>query len=51
MSGYPTESLTHNPGMCPDWELNQQPFGSQAGAQSAEPHQPGLYYIFLLSAG
>ena len=23
----PTGDLTHNPGMCPDWELNQQPFG------------------------
>ena len=20
---------SHNPGMCPDWELNQPPFGSQ----------------------
>ena len=29
-------------GMCPDWELNQRPFGLQAGAQSTEPHQPGL---------
>ena len=29
------------PGMCLDWELNQQPFGSQAGTQSTEPHQPG----------
>ena len=38
----PTGGLACNPGMCPDWELNQQPFGSQAGAQSAEPHQPGL---------
>ena len=31
-----------NSGMCPDWELNQRPFGSQADAQSTEPHQPGL---------
>ena len=37
----PTGDPAHNPGMCPDWELNQQPFGSQAGAQSTEPHQPG----------
>ena len=29
--------------MCPDWESNQQSFGSQAGAQSTEPYQPGLY--------
>ena len=26
----PTRDLAHNPGMCPNWELNQQPFGSQA---------------------
>ena len=25
----PTGDLAHNPGMCPDWESNQQPFGSQ----------------------
>ena len=24
----PTKDLAHNPGMRPDWELNQQPFGS-----------------------
>ena len=30
------------PYMCPDWVSNWQPFGSQAGAQSTEPHQPGL---------
>ena len=22
-----TGDLAHNPGMCPDWELNQRPFG------------------------
>ena len=33
--------------MCPDWELNQQPFGSQAGAQSNEPQQPGYNLTFL----
>ena len=37
----PTGDLADNPGMCPDWELNQRPFGSQAGTQSIEPHQPG----------
>ena len=36
-----------NPGMCPDWELNQQPCGSEAGAQSTEPHQPGLNHQIL----
>ena len=23
----PPGALAHNPGMCPDWESNQQPFG------------------------
>ena len=40
----PTRDLACNPGMCPDWESNQRPFGSQAGAQTAEPHQPWLYF-------
>ena len=38
----PTGDLAYNLGMCPDWELNQWPFGLQAGTQSTEPHQPGL---------
>ena len=42
----PTGDLAHKPGMCPDWELNQQPFGSQASAQSTESHQPGLFQEF-----
>ena len=33
--------LGGNPGTCPNWESNLQPFGSQATAQSTEPHQPG----------
>ena len=37
----PTGDLACNPGMCPDWESNRLPFGSQAGIQSTEPHQPG----------
>ena len=45
----PTGDLAcHNPGMCPDWELNQQPFGSQASAQSTERHQPGLSSLNLI---
>ena len=27
--------------MCPDWESNEQHFGSQAGTQSTELHQQG----------
>ena len=41
-----TGDLAHNPGMCPDWEWNQRPFGSQAGTQSPKPHQPGLKHLF-----
>ena len=37
----PTRDLGPNPGMCPDRELNQRPFGLQASTQSTEPHQPG----------
>ena len=43
-----SRDLAHNPGMCSDWELNWQPFGSQAGAQFTEPHQPGKEYVFLI---
>ena len=40
--------------MCPDWESNQQPltinpFGSQAGTQATEPHQPGQEVNLLLN--
>ena len=34
-----------NPGMCPDWESNLWPFGSQAGTQSTEPHQAGQIFL------
>ena len=39
----PTGDLACIPGMCPDWESNQRPFGSHAGAQSTELPQPGLF--------
>ena len=42
-----TGDLAHSPGTCPDWESNQRPFGSQAGAHSTEPHQPGLLLLFI----
>ena len=41
----PTGDLGCNPDMCPDWGSNLEPFGSQAGTQSTEPHQPGLDVI------
>ena len=43
----PTGDLACNPGMCPDWELNLLPFGSQAGTQSIEPQQPGQISDFF----
>ena len=39
--------LARNLGMCPDWELNQQPFSFQASTQSTEPHHPGLQRILM----
>ena len=39
--------LACNPGMCPDCESNQPPFGSQASTQSTEPHESGLTLIIL----
>ena len=42
-----TGDLACNPGMCPDWESNQRPFGLQASTQSTEPHQPGQKYEFF----
>ena len=44
----PTGDLAHNPGMCPDWQLNQRPFGTQADTQSTEPQQPGLKIILCV---
>ena len=44
----PTGDLACNPGMCPDWELNQRPFGSHTGTQSTKPHQPGQKKLFVI---
>ena len=46
----PPGDLACNPGMCPDRESNWPPFGSQAGIQSTEPHQPGQKSPLYLSA-
>ena len=46
----PAGNLACNPGICPDWEPNQQPFGSQASTQSTESYQPGLFLLFLLKS-
>ena len=39
-----TGDLAHNPGMCPDCELNRGTFALQAHAQSTELHQPGPFH-------
>ena len=39
--------MATNPGTCPDWESNHQPFGSQARAQSTELYQPGPMSLFM----
>ena len=44
----PTGDLAYNAGMCPDWESNKRPFGSQVSTQSTEPHQPGLFFLLLI---
>ena len=45
----PTGDLAHNSGVCPDWELNWQPFDLQASTQSTEPHQSGLKCCYFLT--
>ena len=43
----PAGDRVSNPGMCPNWESNQQPLALQAGTQFTEPHQPGLAIYYL----
>ena len=37
----PTRDQTCNPGTCPDWESNLQPFTLQDNVQPPEPHWSG----------
>ena len=39
----PTGDQAHNPGMCPDRELNRQAFSPR------EPHQSGRFCVFLVT--
>ena len=43
-----TGDLACNPGICPDWESNHQPFGSQAHAQSTELGRPTGIFLFVI---
>ena len=47
----PTGDLARNAGMCPDWESNRWPFGSQAGAHSTVFSSQGREHslVFLLN--
>ena len=40
-----TGNLAHNPGMCPDWELNRQPFDSQADTQPLSLTSQGYFFF------
>ena len=42
-----TGHLGCHPGVCPDWELNWQPFGSQAHTRSTQLYQAGLVSVIL----
>ena len=41
----PTRDLTCNPGMCPNWKLNQGPFALWEEAQSTELHWSELFFL------
>ena len=42
----PTGDLSHNPGMCPDWELNQWPVGSQPALSPLSYTSKGDHLVF-----
>ena len=44
----PTGDLVCNPGLCPYWESNWWPFGSQAHTQSTELQQPGQKHLIIV---
>ena len=48
LSHIPTGDLAHNPGMCPDWEMNWRSFGSQSDTQSTKPHQAGQHVFTII---
>ena len=43
----PTADLAHNPGMCPDWESNRRPFGSQPTLSLLSYTSQGPITIFI----
>ena len=51
LSYTPTGDLTCSPGMCPDWESNWQPFGSQAALSLLSHTSQGCICLFSVSMG
>ena len=45
----PIRDQSHNPGTCPDWESNRQPFALLDDAQPTEPPQSGQHCVLLNS--
>ena len=43
-----TSHLVSSPGMCPDWESNQQPSHLRKNVQPTEPHQSGSDFSWWL---
>ena len=43
----PTGELAHNPGMCPDWESNRQPLGSQPVLNPPSATSQEIAFVFL----
>ena len=50
LSYAPIGDLTPNPGMCPEWELNQRPYGSQPVLNPLSHTGQGLYEALKKSA-
>ena len=43
----PTGDVVHNPNMCPDWELNQWPFGLWPVVSPLRHTSKGPFYLFI----
>ena len=46
-----TRNLVHNPGMCPDWELNQWPYGSCNDTQPTDTPVRDRQIILITNIG
>ena len=48
LSHAPTRDLAHNPGMCPDWELNWRPLICRPVLNPLSPTSWGSFFTFVL---